>query len=150
MHVCALDNTSVEGFPLYMSTTSDEQRHDGRLDRRLFIGLAIILLVVLGIYLFFWSGVFKFQSEDGETFWHLMHQKGHWYLEVFISGIETLLFDIIIGLVGWRYLLKPYIAQRQAQAVAADHALHGIEHHEEDAQAGIPGDGVAANTKARF
>ena len=70
------------------------------------------------IYLFFWSGLFRFQPEDGETFWHLMHQKGHWYLEVFISGVETLLFDITIGLVGWRYLLKPYMAQRQAQAIA--------------------------------
>jgi hypothetical protein len=26
-------------------------------------------------------------------------------------------------------VLKPYIAQRQAQAVARDHALHGIDAH---------------------
>ena len=98
--------------------------------RRLIVGLALIVVVLGGIYVFFWSGVFGFQSEHGETFWHLLHQKGHWYLEVFISGVETILFDILIGLVGWRYLLKPYIAKRQADAVAQDHALHGIEDHD--------------------
>lgn len=116
-----------------MSRTG-EQGGERRPDRRLLIGLAVILVVCLGIYLFFWSGLFRFQPEDGETFWHLMHQKGHWYLEVFISGVETLLFDIIIGLVGWRYLLKPYMAQRQAQAIAADHALHGIDDHDAEAR----------------
>ena len=114
-----------------MSRARDDATGE-RPDRRLLIAVAVILLVALGIYLFFWSGLFSFQPEEGETFWHLMHQKGHWYLEVFISGVETLLFDIIIGLVGWRYLLKPYIAHRQAQAVAEDHALHGIEDHHHD------------------
>jgi hypothetical protein len=93
------------------------------------VGLAVIAVVVGGIYVFFWSGWFRFQPEHGETFWHLLHQKGHWYLEVFISGVETILFDILIGLIGWRYLLKPSIAKRQADAVAKDHALHGIEDH---------------------
>lgn len=133
MHVCALDNRSVARFAVHMSRTG-EQGGERRPDRRLLIGLAVILVVCLGIYLFFWSGLFRFQPEDGETFWHLMHQKGHWYLEVFISGVETLLFDIIIGLVGWRYLLKPYMAQRQAQAIAADHALHGIDDHDAEAR----------------
>ena len=114
-----------------MSRARDDATGE-RPDRRLLIAVAVILLVALGIYLFFWSGLFSFQPEEGETFWHLMHQKGHWYLEVFISGVETLLFDIIVGLVGWRYLLKPYIAHRQAQAVAEDHALHGIEDHHHD------------------
>jgi succinate dehydrogenase/fumarate reductase cytochrome b subunit len=99
-------------------------------NRRLLIGLGVIIAVCLIIYLFFWSGLFTFQPEEGETFWHLLHQKGHWYLEVFISGVETILFDVIIGLVGWRFLLKPYIAERQAQAIAAEHALHGIEDHD--------------------
>jgi hypothetical protein len=134
MHVCALDNRSVARFPVHMSRTGDDQTVERNPDRRLLIGLAVILVVCLGIYLFFWSGLFRFQPEDGETFWHLMHQKGHWYLEVFISGVETLLFDIIIGLVGWRYLLKPYMAQRQAQAIAADHALHGIDDHDAEAR----------------
>jgi hypothetical protein len=131
-----------------MSRTGDDQRRERR-DRRLLIGLALILFVFLGIYLFFWSGLFKFQPEEGETFWHLMHQKGHWYLEVFISGIETLLFDIIIGLVGWRYLLKPYMAHRQAQAIAHDHALHGIEDHDHDDQP-VTIEGSATDTEARL
>jgi len=99
---------------------------------RLLVGLAVLVAAVLGIYVFFWSGVFRFQPEEGETFWHLLHQKGHWYLEIFISGVETILFDILIGLIGWRYVLKPYIAKRQAHAVAQDHALHGIEAHAND------------------
>jgi hypothetical protein len=98
--------------------------------RRLVVGLAVIALVLAGIYIFFWSGLFRFDPEE-ETFWNLLHQKGHWYLEMFISGVETILFDIVIGLVGWRYLLKPYIAKRQADAVAKDHALHGLEDHDE-------------------
>jgi hypothetical protein len=102
--------------------------------RRLLVGIAVVAVVAVGIYVFFWSGVFRFQPEEGETFWHLLHQKGHWYLEIFISGVETLLFDILIGLVGWRYVLKPYIAQRQAQAIAQDHALHGIEAHTNDVE----------------
>ena len=65
-------------------------------------------------------------------------RKGHWYLEIFISGVETLLFDILIGLIGWRYVLKPYIAQRQAQAIAQDHALHGIEAHANDRDQAVP------------
>lgn len=101
--------------------------------RRLVVGIAVAALVAVGTYVFFWSGVFKWQPEE-ETFWNLLHQKGHWYLEVFISGVETILFDILIGLVGWRYVLKPYIAQRQAQAVAQDHALHGIDAHADDVQ----------------
>jgi hypothetical protein len=133
-----------------MSRASDGATGE-RPDRRLLIAVAVILLVALGIYLFFWSGLFSFQPEEGETFWHLMHQKGHWYLEVFISGVETLLFDIIIGLVGWRYLLKPYIAHRQAQAVEEDHALHGIEdhHHDGDRAAEIDG-GVPPETEVRL
>ena len=95
---------------------------------RLLVGLAVLVAAVLGIYVFFWSGVFRFQPEEGETFWHLLHQKGHWYLEIFISGVETLLFDILIGLIGWRYVLKPYIAQRQAQAIAQDHAPVSYTH----------------------
>ena len=104
--------------------------------RRLLVGFAVVAVVAVGIYVFFWSGVFRFQPEEGETFWHLLHQKGHWYLEIFISGVETLLFDILIGLIGWRYVLKPYIAQRQAQAIARDHALHGIEAHTDDVDFG--------------
>jgi hypothetical protein len=38
--------------------------------------------------------------------------------EIAISGVETILFDVLIGLVGWGSVLKPYIAQRQAQAIA--------------------------------
>ena len=99
---------------------------------RLLVGIAVILVVFIVIALFFWGGLFTFQPEEGETFWHLVHQKGHWYLEVLISGVETILFDLVIGLVGWRFLLKPYIAQRQAQAIAEEHALHGIEDHDHD------------------
>ena len=101
--------------------------------RRLIVGIAVVAVVAVGIYVFFWSGAFKWQPEE-ETFWNLLHQKGHWYLEVFISGVETLLFDILIGLIGWRYVLKPYIAHRQAQAVAQDHELHGIEAHANDVE----------------
>jgi hypothetical protein len=111
-----------------------ETRSKAGSGRRLLVGVAVILVAVVGIYLFFWSGLFKFQPEDGETFWHLLHQKGHWYLEIFISGVETILFDILIGLIGWRYVLKPYIAQRQAQAVTQDHALHGIDAHADDVE----------------
>ena len=111
--------------------TVDTDPND-RAMRRLLVGLAVIVVAVAGLYVFFWSGVFRFQPEEGETFWHLLHQKGHWYLEIFISGVETILFDILIGLIGWRYVLKPYIAHRQAQAVAQDHALHGIHAHADD------------------
>jgi hypothetical protein len=105
-----------------------DRGRDSASGRRLVVGFAVIALVLAGIYIFFWSGLFRFDPEE-ETFWNLLHQKGHWYLEIFISGVETILFDILIGLVGWRYLLKPYIAKRQADAVAKDHALHGIEDH---------------------
>jgi len=118
---------------------------DSASGRRLVVGIIVIAVVLVGIYVFFWSGWFRFQAEHGETFWHLLHQKGHWYLEVFISGVETILFDILIGLVGWRYLLKPYIAKRQAAAVAEDHALHGIEEHD-NASSRPPRDESLANS----
>ena len=113
-----------------MFAVSMRRSPDSASGRRLVVGVAVIALVVAGIYAFFWGGLFRFQPEHGETFWHLLHQKGHWYLEVFISGAETILFDILIGVVGWRFLLKPYIIRRQADAVAEDHALHGIEDHD--------------------
>jgi hypothetical protein len=118
---------------------------DSASGRRLVVGIIVIAVVLVGIYAFFWGGVFRFQPEHGETFWHLLHQKGHWPLEVFISGVETILFDILIGLVGWRYLLKPYIARRQADAIAKDHALHGIEEHG-GASWGPPGDESLASS----
>ena len=40
--------------------------------RRLTVGIAV---VAVGIYVFFWSGVFKWQPEE-ETFWNLLHQSG--------------------------------------------------------------------------
>jgi hypothetical protein len=101
---------------------------------RPFVGIGIMVLVVAGVCWFFWGGVFRFQPENGETFWHLLHQKGHWYLEILISGVETILFDLMIVVVGWRYLLRPYIAQRQARAIEEDHALHGIDDHDEPTQ----------------
>ena len=86
--------------------------------------------MVVAVWWFFWGGGFRFHPEHGETFWHLLHQKGHWYLEMVISGVETILFDLLIGVIGWRYLLKPYITERQRRAVAEDHALHGIKDHD--------------------
>jgi hypothetical protein len=88
------------------------------------------MLVVAVIYWFLWGGGWRFEPEHGETFWHLIHNKAHWYLELVISGVEIILFDLLIGIIGWRFLLKPYIAERQKRAVAEDHALHGIEDHE--------------------
>jgi hypothetical protein len=100
-----------------------------RTRRRFEAGVVILVLVLAAIGWFFWGG-FRFEPEHGETFWHLLHQKGHWYLEIVISGAETILFDVLIGVIGWRYLVKPYITQRQARAVAEDHALHGIDDHD--------------------
>lgn len=133
MHVCDLDNTRLGWFPADVETSS-HHRDEGRPRTRLLLGAGILLLVVAGIGWFFWGGGFRFQPEHGETFWHLLHQKGHWYLEIVISGLETLLFDLLIGVVGWRYLMKPYIATRQARAVAEDHVLHGIEDHDRASQ----------------
>lgn len=123
MHLCALDNRQR------LVVRSMRRARNSASGRRLVIAVAVIGLVLGGIYVFLWSGLFQFQPEHGETFWHLLHQKGHWYLEIFITGVETLLFDILIGLIGWRYLLKPFIETRQADAIAEDHALHGIEDH---------------------
>ena len=109
----------------------------------LFLGIGVILLVVAAVCWFFWGGVFRFQPENGETFWHLLHQKGHWYLEVLVGGVETILFDLVIVVIGWRYLLKPYVAHRQERAVAEDHALHGIEDHDG------PTEDVTASTERR-
>ena len=116
-----------------MSAGTDVRREEtvrSRSGRRLVLGLLLVLVVVGAVCWFFWGGSFRFQPEHGETFWHLLHQKGHWYLEIVISGVETILFDVLIGVIGWRFLLKPYIEQRQRRAVEEDHALHGIDHHD--------------------
>jgi hypothetical protein len=94
------------------------------------LGVVVFASVATVVWWFLWGG-FRFEPEHGETFWHLLHQKGHWYLEIVISGVETILFDVLIGIIGWRYLLKPYLAERQRRAVEEDHARHGIEDHEE-------------------
>ena len=131
MQLCASDNNCGELFAvLVKGMTRAPKPNEGSL-RRLVVGLVVIAVVMGGIYTFFWSGLFRFHPEE-ETFWNLLHQKGHWYLELFISGVETILFNVLIGLVGWRYFLKPYITKRQADAVAEDHALHGIEDHDRD------------------
>ena len=133
MHVCALDSMSGGRFPegVKAGAGSGERALPVKRTRRRFeAGLVILVLVLAVIGWFFWGGGFRFEPEHGETFWHLLHQKGHWYLEIVISGVETILFDVLIGVIGWRYLLKPYIAERQARAVAEDHALHGIDDHD--------------------
>ena len=96
------------------------------------VGAAVVLgVVILVVSLFFWGGLFRFDPEE-ETFWVLIHQKGHWYLEILISGVETLIFDLFIGVVAWQLLLKPYIRDRQARLVAEEHELHGIEDHDHE------------------
>lgn len=135
MHVCALDSMRPERSTVAVSAVTDQREADHQTKQprgRLLVGLLLLLLVVGLVYWFFWGGGFRFEPEE-ETFWHLLHQKGHWYLEILISGVETILFDVLIGVIGWRYLLKPYIAERQRRAVEEDHALHGIDDHEETA-----------------
>lgn len=146
MHVCDLDSMGVERFPGGVSAATDGR--DGRppvrrARHRFEAGLVILLIVLAAVGWFFWGGGFRFEPEHGETFWHLLHQKGHWYLEIVVSGVETILFDVLVGVIGWRYLLKPYITERQARAVAEDHALHGIDDHdgptrEHDEGSGVP------------
>jgi hypothetical protein len=132
MHVCALDSMRVWRFPVGVDVSTHQRGDDRPRYRRgrLILGVGVLLLVVAAVWWFFWSGGFRFQPEHGETFWHLLHQKGHWYLEMVISGVETILFDLLIGVIGWRYLLRPYIAERQRRAVEDDHALHGILDHD--------------------
>jgi 4-amino-4-deoxy-L-arabinose transferase-like glycosyltransferase len=119
-------------FPVGVDVSTHQRGDDRPRYRRgrLILGVGVLLLVVAAVWWFFWSGGFRFQPEHGETFWHLLHQKGHWYLEMVISGVETILFDLLIGVIGWRYLLRPYIAERQRRAVEDDHALHGILDHD--------------------
>ena len=92
MHICVLDNMSRAGFPELMATISRDSTSGSvtRRTLRLLVGIAVVLVVFIVIALFFWGGLFTFQPEEGETFWHLVHQKGHWYLEVLISGVETI------------------------------------------------------------
>jgi hypothetical protein len=134
MHVCALDSMSVEGFPVRVSARTTDQQDEGSLSkrprRRLWLAFFVFLLVAAFIYWFLWGGGWRFDPEHGETFWHLIHNKAHWYLELVITGVEIILFDLLIGIIGWRFLLKPYIAERQKRAVEEDHALHGIEDHD--------------------
>ena len=132
MHVCALDSMRVRRFPVGVDMSTDLRGDVRPRTRRgrLLLGVGLLLFVIAAVSWFFWGGGFRFQPEHGETFWHLLHQKGHWYLEMFISGVETIVFDLLIGVIGWRYLVKPYIAARQRRAIEEDHALHGIEDHD--------------------
>jgi hypothetical protein len=93
----------VGGFPIGVSAVRNRRADAPQIQtprRRLLLGLVVFLLVVAAIYWFLWGGGFRFEPEHGETFWHLLHQKGHWYLEIVISGVETILFDLLIGLIG--------------------------------------------------
>lgn len=92
--------------------------------------------LVIGTWYFFF-GNHSFWAEDGESFGELWHEKGHWYLELAIGTIQIFVIDIFIGLVVWRLVLKPYLANRHrtdiAEIVEAEHDIHDYEHdHEED------------------
>jgi len=42
---------------------------------------------------------------EKETFWTLLFDLAHWEFEIFLM----VLFDFVIGFVGWRYILRPLL-----------------------------------------
>ena len=42
---------------------------------------------------------------EKETFWTLFTDLAHWEFEIFLM----VLFDFVIGFVGWRYVLRPLL-----------------------------------------
>ena len=98
---------------------------------QLIAGITIVLGVILAGYLFFFQND-GYWVGGGESFSELLHDKGHWYLELFIGFIEIVIVDVLLLFVGWKLLLKPYIAERHAQAIAEEHDLHGIEEHDHE------------------
>lgn len=43
---------------------------------------------------------------DQETFWTLLHDKGHWEFELFVGFVEMLVFDVLVGLLLWPFIKK--------------------------------------------
>ena len=43
---------------------------------------------------------------DPETFRSLLHDRAHWEFELFVGGIEMIVFDLIIGVIIAPFVLK--------------------------------------------
>jgi hypothetical protein len=41
-----------------------------------------------------------------ETFWTLLHDGAHWEFELFVGLVETVIFDVLIGLMLWPFVKK--------------------------------------------
>ena len=41
-----------------------------------------------------------------ETFWTLLHDKAHWEFELFVGGVEMIIFDVLVGCIAWPFVKK--------------------------------------------
>ena len=48
---------------------------------------------------------FEWINMEKETFWTLFFDIAHWEFEIFLM----VLFDFVLGFVGWRYILQPIL-----------------------------------------
>ena len=80
-----------------------------------------VLALVVGAWYFFF-GPHDFWAKDGESFWDLWHEKGHWYLELAIGTIQILVVDVFLGLSVWRLGIRPHI-HRDITHADHDHAI---------------------------
>jgi hypothetical protein len=65
--------------------------------------------------------------ETAETFSSLLCNKAHWEFELFVGLIETIVIDLVFGLLLWKGFIKPYITRKRKELIEEEHRLHGIK-----------------------
>lgn len=48
-----------------------------------------------------------------ETFSYLLRDKAHWEFELLVGLIETIIIDLVFGVLIWKMILKPYLCKRK-------------------------------------
>ena len=62
---------------------------------------------------------------ERETFWQLLKDPAHWEMELVVGLAETIVIDLLIGLLIWRKLIKPKWEAR----IHREHKIHDLEDH---------------------
>lgn len=68
----------------------------------------------------------------GETYWELMKSPGHWWFELTLELLTTLVFSLLIAKFLWPSI-KSHITKT---TIEEEHEHHGFEDHKEPLQPG--------------
>lgn len=66
-----------------------------------------------------------------ETYWELMRDPSHWFFELTLEVLTSLVFGFVVAKLAWPRF-KRYVTSLQSRAISEEHDIHGIEDHDHE------------------